>query len=316
LRRRGAVLACLFAVVLGCSRRTDTAFQGYVEGEFVHIAAPVAGRLERLHVERGRTVEEQAPLFDLESAEEEAAVRQAAEAMRASESRLADLRTGKRRPEIEVTQAQIEQARALADQSASALARDTAQFDAGGISRGDLETTRARHDVNLARVRELTGQLEVSRLAARPDQIQAQSAEVAANRAALDRASWRLAQKHVAATRAGLVFDTLFREGEWVPAGSPVVRMLPPANVKVRFFVGETETSRFQLGQALSIRCDGCAKELPATLTYVSTEPEYTPPIIYSNETRGKLVFMLEGRPDGEGATLLRPGQPVEVSPR
>ena len=309
--------ACVLAVVLsGCSRDTGSTYQGYVEGEFVHVAAPVAGRLEHLHVERGRTVEVAAPLFDLESTDEAAAVRQADESMRASQAQLTDLQSGKRSQEIEVTQAQLEQAQALEAQSASALARDTAQFDAGGISRGDLEATRAKHDVDAARVRELSGQLGVSRLAARPDQIRAQTAEVAANRAALERATWRHDQKLVVATRAGLVFDTLFREGEWVPAGSPVIRMLPQANVKVRFFVTEPETSRFQLGQELSVRCDGCSAVVPATLTYISTEPEYTPPIIYSNENRGKLVFMMEARPAAEGATVLRPGQPVEVSPR
>jgi HlyD family secretion protein len=120
----------------------------------------------------------------------------------------------------------------------------------------------------------------------------------------------------VVTPQAGAVIDTLFREGEWVPAGSPVVRLLPPANVKVRFFVPEGSLTLFPVGKRLTVRCDGCAAAVESTVSYVSTEPEFTPPIIYSNETRAKLVFMIEARPAAEGASALRPGQPVEVVPQ
>jgi len=165
-------------------------------------------------------------------------------------------------------------------------------------------------------VRELSGQLDVSRLPAREDQIRAQSAQVAAARAALSQSNWRLDQKQVVATLAGIVSDTLYREGEWVPAGSPVVRMLPPKNVKVRFFVPEIIAGGLKPGRSLSVRCDGCETDVPATLSYVSNEPEYTPPVIYSNDTRAKLVFMVEARPTVENAPKLRPGQPVAVTLR
>ncbi len=110
------------------------------------------------------------------------------------------------------------------------------------------------------------------------------------------------------------MFDTLYREGEWVGAGSPVVRMLPPANVKVRFFVPEGVVGRLKPGQAVRIRCDGCAAEVNANISYVANEAEYTPPVIYSNTRRDKLVFMVEARPAVEDGTKLRPGQPVEVA--
>jgi HlyD family secretion protein len=212
-----------------------------------------------------------------------------------------------------VVRAQLEQARAAQTQSASQLARDTAQLEAGGIARMQLETSRAKHDVDAARVRELERQLEVAELSGRPAQIRAQASQVAATRAAADQTRWRLDQKKVEASQAGLVVDTLFREGEWVPAGSPVVRMLPPSNVKVRFFVPQPSLGLVPVGRKLTVRCDGCPKAVAATVSYVSTEPEYTPPIIYSNDTRAKLVFMVEARPAVEDAQTLRPGQPVEV---
>ena len=311
---RAPLAISLLLALTACSHRDPSSFQGYAEGEFVHVASPVGGRLEKLLVARGQSVDAQAPLFELESIQETAAVAQAEQTLKAAQAKLADLGTGKRAPEIEVTKAQLEQAQAKAAQSEAAVTRDTAQLQAGGISKKELEATTATRDVDAARVRELQEQLTVARLAARPDQIQAQTSEVAAAQAALDQAQWKLDQKRVAAAKAGLVFDTLFREGEWVPAGSPVVRMLPPENVKVRFFVPETVAGRFAVGQKLSLRCDGCAAPIDAAVSYVSAEPEYTPPVIYSNETRSKLVFMIEARPVALGTSPLRPGQPVQVA--
>jgi HlyD family secretion protein len=316
--RLSTAIVGMVALVLlaGCAKDRGARLQGYVEGDFVHVAAPVAGRLEKLEVEKGQTVEAKAPLFELEAELETASVKQAEEAVRSAEARVADLQTGRRKVEQEVTRAQLDQATAAEKQSAAALQRDQAQFDVGGISRAALDESRAHHDVDEARVRELQGQVEVARLPARSEQIRAQSAEAEAARAALAEARWRLDQKRVVATRGGLIFDTLFREGEWVPAGSPVVRMLPPGNVKVRFYVPEPLTARFPLGQAIEVHCDGCAAPVQAEVSYASVQPEYTPPVIFSNENRSKLVFLYEARPAAGAAASLRPGQPVEVAPR
>jgi HlyD family secretion protein len=314
LRAVSALLGVVLALA-ACSAGPRRTYQGYVEGEFVHVASSVGGRLEHLLVRRGQTVEANTPLFNLESTLESAAFQQANDTLGAARAELADLGTGKRAAEIEVVKAQLEQAKAAEKQSASALERNTAQFEAKGISRMQLDDSRTKHDVDAARVRELDAQLQVAGLSARPDRILAQNSQVEAARAAREQVKWRLDEKHVVAAQAGLVVDTLFREGEWVPAGSPVVRMLPPANVKVRFFVPEPSLSLFPIGGKVSVRCDGCPAALPATVGYVSTEPEYTPPIIYSNENRAKLVFMIEARPSPEDAHRLHPGQPLEVVP-
>lgn len=313
--------AALFLLVVsgaltGCSHESASAFQGYVEGEYVYVASPVAGRLDRLAVQRGQTIEDKAQLFELESDQEAAAKRQADEQLRAAESQLADLKTGKRKPEVEVVQAQLVQAIAAEEQAALQLKRDEAQFQAGGIARGQLDDSRGNEAIKAARVRELSEQLEVARLPAREEQIRAQGAQVEAARAAVSQSSWKLDQKRVAATQGGLVVDTLYRVGEWVPAGSPVVRMLPPGNVKVRFFVPEVIIGGLKPGRNVNIHCDGCSADVPAVVTYVANDPEYTSPLIYSNETRAKLVFMVEARPSAENGPRLRPGQPVGVTLR
>jgi HlyD family secretion protein len=312
--RCGPGLACALALFAGCSADPPPTYQGYVEGEYVHMASPLGGRLERLQVQRGQTIVAGAPLFKLEAVEEAAAKQQADDQLKAAQAQLADLRLGRRAPELDVVRAQLAQAQAAEAQAAQQLQRDEAQYQAGGIARAQVDDGRTNLAMKSARVRELADQLQVSRLPARGAQIRAQDALVAAARAVAEQQAWRLGQKQVAATQAGLVVDTLYRDGEWVPAGSPVVRLLPPGNLKLRFFVPETVVGTLQPGRKLALQCDGCATGIGATVSYIADAPEYTPPVIYSNETRAKLVFMVEASPAPPHASALRPGQPVTVT--
>jgi HlyD family secretion protein len=314
-RRIAPALATAGALALlaACSPSAPPGFQGYVEGEFVNVGSPIGGRLDKLAVARGDRIDTGAPLFALESDSEAAARAQAEAPLKAAEAELADLRTGKRPAEQDVTAAQLAQAQAEAQRTTLALARDEAQYAIGGIARRQLDDSRAAAAANDDRVRQLQSELAVARLPSRTDQIAAQAAQVAAARAAVAQAAWRLDQKTVASPRAGLVYDTLYEPGEYVNAGNPVVRLLPPGNVKVRFFVPEGAVGGLRVGQAVTLRCDGCAGDIAATIGYVSGEAEFTPPIIYSNETRGKLVFMIEARPARDAALKLHPGQPVTV---
>ena len=240
--------------------------------------------------------------------------RQARQALRSSQSKLADLETGKRLPEIEVTRAQLQQAQVEKKQADQILSSDKAQYRAGGIPQTDLINAQAAADSSAAKVREWEAQLAVDTLPAREQQIKAQVNQVAADRATLAEAEWRLKQKEIASPRQGLVFDTLYRRGEWVSAGNPVVELLPPENIEVRFFVPETVVGKLKTGESIQVQCDGCASAVPATITFISPQSEYTPPVIYSNESRSKLVFMIIAAPPVEKAALLHPGQPVAVT--
>ncbi|NML31895.1 HlyD family secretion protein [Paraburkholderia antibiotica] len=308
-----AVLA-LCLIVAGCSRPPANTWQGYVEGEFVYLASSQAGQLTELSVARGQTVAQDAPLFTLEARNETEAVAQANEQLRAARAQLADLGTGKRPPEVDVTRAQLVQAEADAARAATQYRRDELQLRAGGIAQSQLDDSRANALSSAARVRELQSQVSVARLPGRLEQIRAQQAQVDAAQAQLGQAQWKLDQKSVRAPHGGLVFDTMYRSGEWVPAGSPVVRLLPPENVKVRFFVPEAVVGSLAPGRHVSIHCDGCAADVPAVLSFISNQAEYTPPVIYSNENRSKLVFMVEAKPQPADAPKLRPGQPVMVT--
>ena len=283
-RRLAATL--LAAGLCACSNTAPSGYQGYVEGEFVNVASPIAGRLDELSVKRGDIVAVNARLYALEAVSEAAAQRQAQEQVKAAEATLADLRAGRRPPEQDVTRAQLAQAEVELSRAATNLSRDEAQLKIGGIARAQLDDSRSAHAAAQARVAQLRSELTVAQLPSRSEQIQAQAAQVAAARAALEQATWKLDQKSVRATKAGRVYDTLYREGEWVAAGSPVVRMLPPSNVKVRFFVPQTLVGSLAVGRAVTLQCDGCGADIPATISYISNEAEFTPPVIYSNETR------------------------------
>jgi HlyD family secretion protein len=130
-------------------------------------------------------------------------------------------------------------------------------------------------------------------------------------RARLNSAETRLARRKMASPVNGSVQQIYYRPGEVVPAGRPVVSLLPPGNIKIRFFVPEAVLPRIALGDAVTIHCDGCKADVPAKVTFISRTSEFTPPVIYSQDERSKLVFLIEARTGTPGD--LRVGQPVDV---
>ena len=311
------MLVCFLAVAAllsGCSRNSGRGFEGYVEGKYVYVASPQGGRLDELSVNRGDVVDISHPLFTLDREPEAAALQQAEETLRADEARLSDIQTGKRPPEIDVIRAQLAQALSERQKSIDLLKSYEKQFAAGGISETDLIIARAAVQSNGAIVRQYQSDLDVAELPGREQQLKAQANVIAADRAAVQQARWKLQQKQIASPRNGLVFDTLYRPGEWVSAGSPIVQLLPPENVEVRFFAPETTVGSLKLGQNVSVHCDGCSSDVSAAITFISNQVEYTPPVIYSNENRSKLVFMVIAKPSVDKAPVLHPGQPLEVT--
>ncbi len=314
--RRAALLALVPVVVAfaGCSSDSPPHdFAGYVEGEYVRVASPLSGTLTRLAVERGAQVAQGAPLFSLEDEQERAARAQAEAQVRQAEATLADLEKGRRPPEVAAVRAQLAQAEASLVQSEADLVRTRKLVADKFLSPQQQDAAVAARDRNRAQVAELREQVRIANLPARSDAIAAAQAEVKAASDALAQAQWRIDQKSQAAPVAGLVDDTLYRPGEWVAAGAPVVSLLPPGNVKVRFFVPETRLATIKAGDAVTVRCDGCARDIAARIRYISPQAEYTPPVIYSRQSRAKLVYLVEARPDVPDPAL-HPGLPVEVT--
>lgn len=299
------------ALLCACSPGPADYWQGYVEGDYVYVSATGAGTLMERPVARGARVRRGDPLFRLEQ-DRELAVRDRARArLEGALANLDDLGKGKRSEELRVVEARLAQARATLDLSEVQLRRQQALFAKKAVPRASLDEARMTLARDRGRVKEITADLSTARLAARGDAIRAGQAEVRAARADLDEAEWRLAENSRQAPEDALVVDTFYEPGEWVAAGRPVVALLPPGNLKLRFYVPEEALSSFTIGERLALACDGCPAGLEARISYLSPEAEYTPPVIYSRETRAKLVYRLEARP--AGPYDLHPGQPIEV---
>lgn len=312
--RRAFLYAVIFFSVIGCSAGSSGTIQGYAEGEFIRVASPIAGRLDRLAVQRGATIKAGEPLFVLERESEEAAVREAEGRLRRAEALLENIKKGGRPTEMEALESQRAQAEAALSLATANLSRVEKLFADGLVSRERLDEARTTRDREKDRVAELAALVETGRLGGREDEIRAAQAEAKSARAAADQARWRLGQKSVESPAGGVVTETYFTPGEWVPAGSPVVEILPPGNIKVRFFVPEPRLGSLRIAQPVEFHCDGCGTTVPGTISYISPRPEYTPPVLYSKENRHKLVFLIEAVPSPDGAARLHPGQPVDVT--
>jgi len=299
--------------VAGCSSKRQGVFQGYIEGEFVYVASPLGGTLTNLAVARGAEVKSGQVLFELEHEAESAAVREASQKLSQAQAQLENLKKGKRPSEIASLEAQLERARANLRLSEIELTRVTRLREEKVVAADELDRIKARRDADQAQLESLAADLETARLGARDDEIKAAEAEMQALSAALAKAEWSLTQKRQIAPTDARVHDTLYRVGEWVAAGNPVVSLLPPANIKVRFFVPQVELATIKVGQVVSVTFDGGANPYRATVNYISTQAEFTPPVIYSQNNRAKLVFMAEAVFSPADVDQLRVGQPVDV---
>jgi len=301
------------ALLAGCAKNSPGSFQGYLEGEYVYVAAPLAGALTHLAVARGDSVKAGQLLFELERQSEAAGVTQAGKNLAQTQAQLADLQKGQRPTEIVSLAAQLERAQADLKLAAAELARREKLGGSEVISKEELDQARAQTDANQAQVNQLAANLATAKLGGREDAIRAAQAAVEAQTAALDKAKWAFDQKQQFAPANATVHDTLYRQGEFVAAGNPAVVLLPPENLKVRFFVPQEKLPQIKIGGTVSVQPDGAARALRATVNYISTQAEYTPPVIYSRETRAELVFMIEAKFSPADAAELRPGQPVDV---
>ena len=209
--------------------------------------------------------------------------------------------------------AQLAQAQAALRASEADLGRTKKLVTDRFLSPQRYDEVLARRDADRGRVAELGSQVAVARLPARSDEIGVARAELEGAGEALAQAQWRLDQKAQAAPVTGQVVDTLYRPGEFVAAGAPVVTLLPPGNVKVRFYVPESNVANVQPGGSASVRCDGCGAPIEVRIDFIAPEAEYTPPVIYSRENRAKLVFLVEARPL-QPTAVLKVGLPVEVT--
>jgi HlyD family secretion protein len=269
------LIVSLLLLASACGRPASDALQGYGEADYVYLASQESGVVSQLFVREGDVVTVGAPVFRLEPDRLSLSAQSAAAQRSALQQSLNVARANAR----------------LADVN---YARTAELFRSGFASSAKLDADRAARDAANASVRE--AQRQVSAAAA--DSGLAQT---------------RLGDLDVAAPAAGTIEEIFHRPGEVVAAGAPIATLLPPGNMKIRFFAPQAMLTRFPVGARVRVSCDGCTTDLTGRVSFVATAPQFTPPVIYSLDQRQKLVFLIEARLDMPG--VVRPGLPVDVRP-
>jgi len=307
-----AVAAIIVAGLLIAPRfQPARTLSGYIEGEPLYLAAPVAGAVRALNVVKGQEVKAGQALFTVDPAQVLSQYEQASAEQAAAQAQAQDVRKGQRPVELAVYEANIAAAEAQAREARATLRRVEPLVRQGWYAPARLDDARAAAQAADAQVRAARRQRDAAALGAREDQIRAADARVSQAGAAVTGAQARLAEVSPTAPANARVEDIFFHAGEWAPANQPILSLLPDERIKVRFFVPERELSAYRIGRTVRFACDGCAKGLSARIEYVSPRPEFTPPVIYSREARDRLVYLVEARP----SVRLNPGQPVDVEP-
>ena len=308
--RRLAALA--LALWLAACTNESGRLQGWVEGDFVFVGPDEAGRVETLSVREGDQVAAGAPLFAVEAELQQADLNTAVAQVAEARARLARLEAAQQRTEeIAVLEAQEKRAQAMLVLSTAELQRQQSLSERGVAAQAQLDTAKANFNRDTAALEEVRRQIAVARLSAREEDIAGARQTLAATEARRNSAETKLARRRLVAPVAGAVQQVYYRPGEAVPAGRPVVSILPPGNIKVRFFVAQALLPTIALGDTVTVTCDGCAP-VAAKVSFIARSAEYTPPVIYSLEERNKLVFMVEARPEKPDG--LRVGQPVDIA--
>jgi HlyD family secretion protein len=309
---RWAAAAVLLALA-GCSENRTDQFQGWIEADLVFVGPDEAGRLETLSVNEGDAVAAETVLFTLDSDLQLADVRAAEATAAEARAKLARVEAAQQRPEeVAVLEAQERRIVAALQLSTAEFERQKALTDRNVGSAAQLDAARAAFERDRAQLEEIRHQIKVAQMAARTEDINAARQVLQAAEARLAAARTRLDRRTVTSPVSGSVEQVYFRPGEQVPAAKPILALLPPGNLKVRFFVGEAVLPQIARGTRVAVTCDGCGDGLTAQVDFIARSAEYTPPVIYSLEERGKLVYLVEARPDQP--EKLRVGQPVSVA--
>ena len=290
-------------------------FQGYVDGDLLQTGPEVSGRIVQLSVREGMQVRMGDLIIRLDDNMQQAGLELAAARLEEARARLRLAEAQRQRPEaLRVLEAAVEQVKAALKVSTANYKRIKRLYAQHIVPKARLEEARGALERDQARLNEAKRQLETARLPARAEEIGAAMASVRAAEAQVREAKVRLRQTRVSAPASGTVQEVYFRPGEIVRAGQPVLSILPPRNLKIRFYVAEPLKARYALGDIVRISCDSCAADMTARISFISGKAEYTPSVIFSPRERARLVYRLEAKPLGK-ALKLAIGQPVDVRP-
>lgn len=275
LLKRGIIVAICFIIISACSRSKGHEAQGYVEGRYTYMATSVSGVLMELMVARGAKVQKGKLLFVLEGQPESDEYDAALENFNQTLS------------ERDAIIANLSYAKITYERNKILVPKQAIQQSA-------LDSAKANYQALLA-------------------QLAQANANIASSKATLAQSLWRKNQKSIISPIDGVVFDTYYRLGEYTEANQAILSLLAPKDIKVVFYINEMNLGSIKLNNQITVMCDGCEKKFVGRISFISPTAEYTPPVIYSNDTNEKLVYRIEAEFSVEDAIHLHPGQPVRV---
>lgn len=305
------IMSVVAAVYPGINPPAPYLYDGYVEDDFVYASASASGRIETIMVAEGQAIQIGDLLFTLEDKQSKAALHTAEAQLAQARAELDNLQTGSREAETEVVRASLRQARVALDIARTRLARSDALFERGNIPQATVDDQRAAVDQAEAQVAQLQAELAVAELPARDAQRKAAEAAVEAAGAQVELAQSNLGDRKVFAPVTGKIDKVFYERGEVAAAGAPVISLLQSGSLTALFFVPQQERAELMPGETVTISCDGCPTGMTAQITRLASDPQYTPPILYTRDDRGRLVYRVEAEIRNPEGVL--PGQPITV---
>ena len=300
------------AFLSGCGGPGKQSYQGYVEGENIYLASPYSGDLVELLVERGQQVKKNQLLFKLDPFPQSLVIKEAAASLQQAIQVYDDLKKPKRPPEIAAIEAQIGQATSQVALALLRVKRNQTLYDKHVMDKDTLDAALERyHELTYLKA-QYEANLDLAKLGAREDQLKAQKSQILFFTSKMHQSQWELDQKTIYAPASGVIFDTYYKQGEFVESQHPVASLLSPENMRIEFFVPDVGLAALHLNKKITFDCEGCSKHNEATIRYISPEAEYVPPLVYSRENRDKLVFRVKATITN--ALAFKPGQPVVVT--
>lgn len=315
-RVRAATLAspALVLALSGClDGKPDLQLPGYIEADVTAVASPVSGTMASLAVKEGQTVKPGDRLYVLESQQEQARLAEAQARQAQAEAQTKNLSKGARQAELESLRAKLRYAKAQLAQAESNLAKSESLAKKNFISETQVDNDRTNVQLAQAQVEDARAALRVAKEGARTDEQAAAQAQAQAAQAGVAQVEWLLQQKQVTAPVAGVVQELYIRQGEFATAGSTTMTILHTGSLRVRFFVPNDLRPQFMPGSSVNVVISGCEKPASARITRVSARPEYTQPMMFSQELRDRLSFLTEARLEAPQGCTAPPGTPVGV---
>ena len=305
------IMSVVVAVVPGLGPEAPPVYNGYLEADYVYVAALSAGRIVAIAADEGEQVRAGQVLVTLEQSAQNAGLQAAEAGVRQAEANLDNLMTGGRADEIAVIAASLHRAEADRALAEANFARTTQLAGQGQVSAARVDQDRTVLAAAEAAVEQLQAQLTVAGLPARDAQRVAAEAGLAMARAGAEGARIALADRVLRAPVSGVLERRFYEPGEVAGSGEPLLAIFQPDRLRVILYLPQAERAGFRLGEVLAMACDGCPAGISARIVLMASEPQYTPPILYSRDERGRLVFRAEAQVSGVGGLL--PGQPVTL---